>query len=71
MKREASKITAQWEVQLNCYCPNCNSFVDLLEAPDFWDGRGWLDIPQHNTEETDNLEVSCPECEHYFEVCCE
>lgn len=66
---QKSSIQAQWEVELNCYCPECNQFVNLLEAADFWDGRK-LDIPEHDTEYSNNLEVNCPECNHDFEVCC-
>jgi endogenous inhibitor of DNA gyrase (YacG/DUF329 family) len=51
-------------------CPKCGEPVDLLEAPDFWDGRQ-LDIPEHGTENSDNLEVTCPECGHDFKVCCQ
>ena len=70
-KRTKSSITAQWHVELNCYCPDCGEYVDLMEYPDFWDGHRSLDIPEHNTEYSDNLEVNCPECNHNFEVCCE
>lgn len=66
---QKSSIEARWEVELNCHCPKCNQFVNLLEATDFWDGRG-LDIPEHDTEYSNNLEVNCPECNHVFEVCC-
>ena len=70
MKQQPSSIEAQWEVELNCKCPECGEFVNLLDEPDFWDGRGWLDIPEHGTERSNNLEVNCPECGHFFEVCC-
>lgn len=61
---------AQWSVSLDCECPKCKELVNLLDAPDFWDGRN-LEIPEHDTENSNNLEVSCPECSHEFEVCCE
>ena len=62
--------SAQWAVELNCDCPKCGEYVNLLDAPDFWDGRT-LDIPEHGTENSNNLEVVCPECGHEFKVCCE
>lgn len=66
---QKSSIQAQWVVELNCDCPKCGEFVNLLDAPDFWDGRR-LEIPEYDTENSDNLEVVCPECYHEFEVCC-
>lgn len=62
--------SAQWYVELRAECPNCKQDVDLLDAPDFWDGRQ-LDIPEHGTENSNNLEVDCPECGHQFRVCCQ
>ena len=63
-------ITATWSVKLNCDCPKCGEWVNLLDYPDFWDGRK-LEIPEHNTENSDALDVYCPECEHEFVVRCE
>lgn len=37
--KNKSNIDAQWEVELNCYCPKCENFVNLLDATDFWDGH--------------------------------
>jgi phage FluMu protein Com len=62
--------SARWSVSLDCDCPKCGKHVNLLDAPDFWDGRT-LNIPEHGTENSDNLEVRCPECDHEFNVCCE
>lgn len=63
-------ITATWTVELNCECPNCKEYVNLLDYPDFWDGRH-LDIPEHGTERSKGVEVMCPECGHEFTVDCE
>ncbi|WP_022959722.1 hypothetical protein [Spongiibacter tropicus] len=62
-----SRPTAWWTVELNCDCPDCKAHVDLLDYPDFWDGRQ-LDIPEHDTERSTATEVVCPECGHDFEV---
>lgn len=63
-------IYAQWEVELNCNCPSCGERVNLLDGADFWEAHKKLDIPEHDTEYSNNLEVWCPECDHEFEVCC-
>ena len=62
-------VDANWTVELNCDCPKCGEYVDLLTAPDFWDGRH-LDIAEHGTKRSNALEVSCPKCGHDFEVSC-
>jgi hypothetical protein len=62
-------VAAQWTVELNCDCPKCGEYVDLLEYPDFWDGRK-LEIAEHDTERSRAVEVACPECDHVFEVEC-
>lgn len=64
-----AEIEAQWSVSLDCICPKCDELVDLLEDPDFWDGRE-LDIPEHQTKNSNNLEVICPKCGAEFNVCC-
>lgn len=58
-------IQAQWTISLDCECPKCDQFVDLLLAADFWDGRR-LEF----AEAKKGLEVECPECGHEFEVDC-
>ena len=65
-----AKVKAGWNVELNCDCPKCEQYVNLLDEPDFWDCRQ-LDIAEHDTERSDNMEVFCPVCGHEFEVCCE
>lgn len=60
-------VEATWHIEFTCHCPACGKYVDLLEAPDFWDGRH-LDICEHGTERSKAVEVWCPECEHEFEV---
>ena len=70
MKYKPSAISAQWTVELNVECPNCEKYVDLLTTPDFFDGRE-LELAEHGTPNSDNLEVQCPECNHEFVVCCE
>lgn len=66
-----SKHRAHWSASLHVDCPKCKDYVDLLDDPDFWEGRNALEICQHDTEYTNNMDVVCPNCGHYFEVCCE
>ena len=65
-----ANITATWVVELNCDCPACAEHVDLLDYPDFWDGR-LLEVPEHGTARSMDVEVVCPECSHEFAVDCE
>jgi DNA-directed RNA polymerase subunit RPC12/RpoP len=67
---QKAEITAQWSVELYAECPQCRERVDLLDAPDFWDGRT-LDIPEHDTDNSNNLDVVCPRCGDEFKVRCE
>lgn len=60
-------VTATWYLELNCHCPECKEFVDLLEAGDFWDGRA-LNVLEHGTPRTKAVEVVCPKCTHEFVV---
>ena len=62
--------TATWTVELNCECPACHEYVDVLEYPDFWDGRH-LEIAEHGTDRSKDVEVICPNCDHEFTVFCE
>lgn len=60
-------ITAGWSVSLTCECPACKEFVDLLDYPDFWDGRR-LEIAEHDTPASTDVAVVCPQCSHEFTV---
>jgi len=58
---------ATWTVELNCDCPGCKEWVNLLNYPDFFDGST-LKIAEHGTPKTTGMEVVCPECGHEFLV---
>ena len=64
------KVIATWSVSLDTKCPECGEYVDLLDDPDFWDGRK-LEIGENGTKNSENVEVICPKCEAYFNVECE
>lgn len=58
--------TAKWSIELSVDCPKCERFVDLLEAPDFWENQ--IKPGEHGTDKTKGLEVTCPECGHEWKV---
>jgi predicted RNA-binding Zn-ribbon protein involved in translation (DUF1610 family) len=66
-KRLKMSIEATWSISLDCDCPNCKEYVDLLTHPDFWDGRK-IEIGETETARTVCAEVVCPECGHEFTV---
>ncbi len=59
--------TATWSLSLTCYCPKCLEYVDLLDEPDFWDGRQ-INVCEHGTDRSKDVEVTCPECNRPFKV---
>lgn len=61
------RVTATWNLDLMCDCPNCEEHVDLLDYEGFWDGRS-LDPCENMTERSRGVEVTCPECGHEFAV---
>jgi hypothetical protein len=63
-------VEATWHASLDCECPGCNEDVDLLDDPDFWDGRN-IEIAEHGTLGTTDMEVVCPLCGHVFAVDCQ
>lgn len=66
-----AKVSATWGLSLDCVCPGCGGFVDLLHEGNFWDDHELLQPLENHTERANRLEVICPECRHEFEVCCE
>lgn len=69
--REMSNIIATWSMELNCYCPKCGEYVDLTLAADFWDGKDHIQVCEHGTPATTDMEVICPKCGEEFEVDCQ
>lgn len=59
---------AEWNITLDVRCPSCLQDVNLLDDPDFFDGRGHIQIGEHDTEATERLPVDCPECGAGFYV---
>lgn len=62
-----SETKAQWSASLDCECPHCKEYVNLLEYADFWQGRRTLNV----ADRVSDLDVTCPECGEDFLVDCE
>lgn len=64
-KEEAKKRgpMAHWDITLYVDCPNCNEYVDLTRADDFWSDRNESFGPFSGMTD---LEAICPECGHEF-----
>lgn len=61
------KTTATWNIELNCECPHCKEWVDLLEHADFWDAHhDSLEVAEHGTKRSRDLQVTCPKCNRDF-----
>lgn len=57
------KTNASWRVQLNCHCPNCDYYIDILSEC-FYEGE---DLPEVGTSREDhNIEYECPNCKEAF-----
>lgn len=69
--RHQGAVRATWSLELTCYCPACDEYVDLLRHPDFWDGRQSMQACEYGTPRTTGMEVHCPKCDAEFEVDCE
>lgn len=71
MLTELSKeqIPAIWSISLDCYCPNCEKHVNLLEEANIWESG--LEPCETFTKRSDSLEVNCPKCGYGFEAKCE
>lgn len=61
------KRTATWHVCLDAECPKCGECFDMLDIPEFLQDRQ-LTFCENNTPKSRGVEVSCPECDHEFEV---
>lgn len=56
-----------WNISLDTECPHCGEAVNLLEHSEFWLGRE-LDVGEHGTERSTDIEVVCPECNEEFKT---
>ena len=56
------KPTANWRVECNVECPECDEYIDLLEMDDYFE------ILPSVCEKCEDVEVYCTECGHEFKV---
>ena len=69
-------IKAVWRTSLDCKCPGCKDYVDLMEYADYRQGRKRLEKSDFLEGDSDlqiaqpviGLEVNCPKCGHEFMV---
>ena len=61
-----STVKAVWSLSLDCECPKCEKYFDILDEDDFW-GRG-IAVAEHDTKRSKGIEVQCEHCEHEFTV---
>jgi hypothetical protein len=59
---------AEWHLQLNCVCPHCDKWVDLLEDEGFWHSE--VEVCEHGTARSRKVLVKCPSCRKDFTVEC-
>jgi endogenous inhibitor of DNA gyrase (YacG/DUF329 family) len=64
----SEKTYASWSLSLDCECPGCHKYVDLLDDSEFWDCHQSLKICESSTDKSRDVEVLCPECGHEFLV---
>ena len=58
---------AVWNLELNCRCPKCDEYIDLLEGGDFWENNR-VEVCEHSTDKSKNIDAHCEGCEHEFKV---
>ena len=66
-----SSVKATWDIELNCECPSCEKYVDLCDHCEFWHNHPAVEVCEHGTALTEDMEVVCPHCGHEFKVDCE
>lgn len=64
-------VIASWTVELNCECPACGEYIDLLQGDDFWSGKGDMRAGETGTPRTTGMDAHCHKCGHAFTVDCE
>ena len=60
-------IMARWVIELNCKCPKCDDYIDLLDNGDFWEDNR-VECLERDTKKSRGVNVFCAECEHEFKV---
>jgi hypothetical protein len=63
-----AEVKAQWSLSLDCTCPNCEEYFDILEVEGEFFMDGGPEPIEHGTTKTTDREVTCPQCHHEFNV---
>lgn len=61
------KTIATWDISLVCECPECNDIFDIFNEFDIIQVKD-IEIGEHGTNKTTNIEITCPECGSEFLV---
>ena len=59
------KVIANWYISLDVECPYCCEDINILDIPDIWESVNF-DIGEHNTENSSDIKICCPECGKEF-----
>lgn len=58
-------VKAQWSIELHCRCPECSWDFDLTDQDEFFEN---VSPAEHETKNSTDIEVECPDCQHKFTV---
>lgn len=58
---------AYWRIELETRCPKCKTELDLFSFSSFCLEHE-IQVGEHDTDSSRNLETFCPHCEHEFKV---
>ena len=68
-KPVVAEVEAVWSISLDTTCPGCKEDVNLLDRSDFWEDTRLQPVENH-TPRSNSVSVTCPKCDHEFEVRC-
>lgn len=61
-------IKAEWKITLECVCPHCCKTVDIFDDVCVY---GRLEVGEHDTKRSRDIDVVCPKCRVDFTIDCE
>jgi hypothetical protein len=63
-----ANVTANWSIEINTICPKCENYFDIIGADcEFWIDQHF-ELAEHGTENSKDIETTCPDCKHEFLV---
>ena len=61
------KVTVEWSIEVNCTCPHCDHYFDLLSVDgDFWECLTGFEAGESVSDM--NIDWECPECKKEFTI---